>query len=246
MFMRNIKLTLQYDGRRYHGWQIQKNAVTVQETVEKAIYLLTGEKVSVNGCGRTDAGVHAKGYVCNFRTSSKIPGEKFCYAINTVLPNDIVCISSDIVPEEFDAKRSHSKRYSYLILNSEFPDVFQNGRVWHVKNSLDVELMQKAAGFFVGEHDFIGFASSGFSVKTTVRTIFSSQISENNGLLTFDICGNGFLYNMVRIITGTLVFSGMGKINPSDIPEIILSRDRTRAGITAPPDGLYLSEVFYR
>lgn len=244
--MRNIKLILQYNGSAYHGWQIQDNAVTVQETLQNAIFSLTGERVSVNGCGRTDAGVHALGYVCNFGTRSKIPGEKFSHALNVHLPDDIVCILSEEVSDSFDSKRSRAKTYSYVIHNSEFPDVFKNGMEWHFKQPLDIDAMKKAAEAFVGEYDFIGFASSGFTVKTTVRTIYSLTVEKYDNTVRIDVCGNGFLYNMVRIIAGTLVFCGIGKINPDDIKEIILSRDRTRAGITAPPDGLYLSEVFYQ
>lgn len=245
--MRNIKLILEYDGSAYHGWQRQKNALTIQQLIEEALSKITREAIKAVGCGRTDAGVHAKAYVCNFKTNARIPAERIAYALNSVLPDDVVCKGSFDVPEEFDAKCSCiSKRYTYKILASEFADAFLRDRVWHLKYPLDIESMKKAADGFVGEHDFAGFASAGFTVKTTVRTIYSLEVNQNGSIISIDVTGNGFLYNMVRIIAGTLVFCGMGKINPLDIPDIILSKDRNRAGITAPAGGLYLSEVTYK
>lgn len=244
--MRNIKLILEFDGGAYHGWQRQTNAVTVQEVLETALGRITGEKVRIVGCGRTDAGVHACAYVCNFATDSRIPPERFAHALNSVLPEDIVCRASDEAPADFDSKRSAvSKRYTYLIYNSEFPDVFMRNRAWHCKYPLDTDKMQLAAQYFVGEHDFIGFAASGFTVKTTVRTIYSAEVAKKNDIISIDVCGNGFLYNMVRIIAGTLAFCGCGRIDWREMPDIIASRDRARAGITAPACGLYLSEVTY-
>ena len=243
----NIKLRLQYDGTAYHGWQIQKNSVTVQETVIKAIEKITGEKVTVTGCGRTDTGVHAENYICNFHTNASIPAEKFPYALNTVLPNDIVALGAEKADDDFHASRSAlKKRYVYRILNREFPDAVLCRYAWHYKYPLDTNKMQEAANAFLGEHDFIGFASSGFSVKTTVREIYSLDVSRDGDLITVDITGNGFLYNMVRIITGTLVYAGNGRIDVLDMPDIIASKDRNRAGITAPPEGLCLKEVYYR
>lgn len=245
--MRNIKLILQFDGGAYHGWQRQKNALTVQEIMEKALGKITGEKISVSGCGRTDAGVHARGFVCNFHTECKIPAGRMAYALNVRLPEDIVCVASEEAAPDFDSRISAtSKRYTYLIQNSDFPDVFMHDRAWYYKFPLDVEKMQKAAEGFLGEHDFIGFAASGFTVKTTVRTIYSLDVAKDGDMIKIDVCGNGFLYNMVRIIAGTLVFCGIGRIDWRDIPDIIASCDRKRAGITAPACGLYLSEVFYK
>lgn len=243
--MRNIKIVIQYDGSRYHGWQKQPNAATIQETVENAIGSITGETITLYGCGRTDAGVHARYYVCNFFTDSRFDASRFKYAINSRLPDDIVCTLSEEAEDSFDSRWSTSKTYSYLIRNSEFPDVFLNKRAWHYCHPLDLNAMQKAAECFVGEHDFIGFASSGFTVKTTVRTIYSLNVTKEGDIIRIDVTGNGFLYNMVRIIAGTLVFCGSGKIDWRDMPDIIASLDRKRAGITAPADGLYLSEVFY-
>lgn len=242
----NIKLRLQYDGTNYHGWQIQKNDITVQETVKKALEKITGESINLVGCGRTDTGVHADNYVCNFHTNSTIPPEKISYALNAKLPCDIVCFESEAAQEDFHAKNSAvRKRYVYKILNREFPDAVMCRYAWHYKYPLNVEDMKLAAKAFIGRHDFIGFASSGFTVKTTVREIYSLDVKKDGDIITIDVAGNGFLYNMVRIIAGTLVFAGGGKINPSDMEEIIASKDRERAGITAPPQGLCLKEVYY-
>lgn len=240
----NIKLILQYDGTNYHGWQIQKNAETVQQTLENAVFAVTGEKSSITGCGRTDAGVHAENYVCNFHTSAKIPPGRYAYALNSVLPHDIVCKSSCEVSDDFCANRSAvKKRYVYRIFNSDFPNVFMRNYTWHFKYRLDIEKMRNEAHSFLGTHDFKGFAASGFTVKTTVRTIYAIDVFKDDDLITIDVTGNGFLYNMVRIISGTLAQAGTGKI--SNIQEIIKSCDRSRAGITAPACGLCLKEVYY-
>lgn len=242
----NIRLNIKYDGTAYHGWQIQKNAVTVQETVKNALQKITGEDITLIGCGRTDSGVHAENYICNFHTASTVPADKFPYALNAILPKDIVCMGAKAVSEDFHAKNSAvKKRYVYRILAREFPDAFLCRYAWHFKYPVDIDKMRTAARAFLGEHDFIGFASSGFTVKTTVREIYSLDISRKDDIITIDITGNGFLYNMVRIIAGTLVFAGCGKIDPESMADIISSRDRTRAGITAPPQGLFLREVYY-
>ena len=242
--MRNIKLIISYDGSAYHGWQRQENAMTIQELVENAILKITKEKADVIGCGRTDAGVHAKRFVCNFKTNTKIPPEKIPYALNTALPDDVVCIEAEDVSEDFHAKYSAVKKtYTYYVCNDNFPDIFSHS--WHYHFPLDIEKMRKAAKAFIGTHDFIGFAASGFTVKTTVRTIYDLTVTKENNLTRIDVTGNGFLYNMVRIIAGTLCFVGSGKIAPEEMEDIIASCDRKRAGMTAPPDGLFLSEVFY-
>ena len=244
--MRNIKLVIQYDGTNYHGWQIQENDVTIQETVENAIKKLTGVRPKLSGCGRTDTGVHAENYVCSFKTESTISCDRLPYAINRFLPDDIVCTAAEDVSSDFDAQKSAvGKTYTYRILNSQYPDVFFKNRAWHYRYNLDIEKMQKAAEAFLGTHDFIGFAAAGFTVKTTVRTIHSIEIEKEGNIVSIKITGNGFLYNMVRIIAGTLVFAGNGKINWEDMSDIIASCDRKRAGITAPACGLYLTEVFY-
>lgn len=244
--MRNIKLTIQYDGTNYHGWQSQKNAITVQETLEKAILALTKVKPQIVGCSRTDTGVHAQRFVCNFKTETKIPCDKLPLALNTHLPNDIICLLAEDADGNFNSRYSAKKKcYTYYIQNSRFPDVFKTNYAWHFPYKTDLLKMQKAAEAFLGEHDFIGFAASGFTVKTTVRTIYSLDVTKDGDLIKITVTGNGFLYNMVRIIAGTLAFAGCGKINPDEMADIIASGDRKRAGITAPPQGLFLTEVYY-
>lgn len=243
----NIKLVLEYDGSAYHGWQIQKNGITVQQTVRDAICRLTGEdNIMLIGCGRTDAGVHAISYTANFKTDSTIPPEKFKDALCTMLPDDIRCKKSEEVADDFHAAYSATgKTYVYRILNRPDADVFERNYSWHYKFPLDVKKMQEGAKAFLGEHDFIGFAAAGFTVKTTVRTIYALDVLEKNGIIEIAVTGNGFLYNMVRIIAGTLVFMGGGKIDYKTAAEIVNSCDRKRAGITAPPQGLFLKEVYY-
>ncbi|MCH5184751.1 MAG: tRNA pseudouridine(38-40) synthase TruA [Oscillospiraceae bacterium] len=244
--MKNIKLCVQFDGTDYHGWQIQKNARTVQETLENAVSSLTGTGVRITGCGRTDSGVHAVNFVCNFFSDTSVPPEKLPFALNHRLPGDIICKKAEYADENFHSKNSaRAKTYVYKIFNDSFPDVFSQRYSWHIKDPLDTGAMSLAAKGFLGEHDFMGFASSGFSVKTTVRTVYSLNVDTDGKNITVSVTGNGFLYNMVRIIAGTLVFAGLGKINPADISDIINSKDRTRAGITAPPNGLFLKEVYY-
>ncbi|MDO5398534.1 MAG: tRNA pseudouridine(38-40) synthase TruA [bacterium] len=242
----NIKLKIQYDGTEYHGWQVQPGNITIQEVLAKAVCRISGEEIKLKGCGRTDAGVHAEGYVCNFRTNARIPAERWPYALNSKLPPDIVCKSAEEAADSFDSNRSaKAKRYIYRIYNSDIPDAFLNRYSWQYKHRLDDEKMRRAAEAFIGKHDFIGFASSGFTVKTTVRTIYSLDVTRDGDLITIDVCGNGFLYNMVRIIAGTLVFAGSGKIKPEDMEAVIASKCRERAGVTAPAHGLCLKEVYY-
>ncbi len=242
----NIRLTLQFDGTNYHGWQLQPGRPTIQGMLKDALHKITREDINPTGCGRTDAGVHAYEYTASFRTNASIPIDRIPFALNANLPEDIICTGAAEAPDDFSANSSASgKCYRYTIDNGIFPDVFASRFAWHYKYPLDIESMQAAAEAFVGTHDFIGFASSGFSVKTTVRTIYSIEISKNNNIITIDVAGNGFLYNMVRIITGTLVYAGGGRISPGSITEIILSRRRENAGITAPAKGLCLRQVFY-
>lgn len=245
--MRNIKLTIQYDGTAYHGWQTQKNAVTVQETLENAVKELTGARPQIVGCSRTDAGVHARRFVCNFKSETAIPCDKLPFAVNSRLPSDIVCLAAEDAAEDFNSRYSAVKKcYTYYIQNSAHPDVFKAKYAWHFPYKTDIEKMRRAARAFCGEHDFIGFAASGFTVKTTVRTIYSLDVDKEGDLIKITVVGNGFLYNMVRIIAGTLAFCGCGKIDAEDMEDIIASCDRKRAGITAPPQGLFLTEVYYR
>lgn len=247
--MRNIKLTIEFDGTAYHGWQSQVNAVTVQDTVTAAVNALTGEDCSLSGSSRTDAGVHALGFVCNFHTKSAIPADKFAFALNTLLPEDIVIKGSEEVPDDFHARFSaKGKTYKYLIYNSVFPTALLRDRAYHIYYPLDITAMQEAAAQFVGTHDFYAFSAAGGSVKTTVRTITAAtvtRLNQDDNLIAFYITGDGFLYNMVRIIAGTLIEVGIGKLKPDDIPKLISGLDRRKAGRTAPAHGLYLVEVFY-
>jgi len=244
--MRNIKLTIEYDGTAYHGWQSQDNAVTVQDKLEETISRLTGEKVKVIGASRTDQGVHALGQTANFHTESRIPAEKFAYALNALLPDDIAIKKSEEVPIGFHSRYSATgKKYLYKIYNSRYPSALLRNRAYHVYCPLDLALMQKAAGFFTGTHDFSAFMATGSNAKTTVRSIDVLSLEKSGDIITIEIKGNGFLYNMVRIIAGTLVEVGFGKIRPDDIPGIIEEGDRRKAGRTAPPHGLYLAEVYY-
>lgn len=246
--MRNIKLTIEYDGTGYHGWQSQVNAAAVQDVLCLAIKKLTGEEIILTGSSRTDAGVHALGQAANFFTASRIPAEKFAFALNSVLPEDIVIRKSEEVGKDFHSRFSAvGKRYRYLIFNSPFRSALLRQRAWHVFYPLDVDAMEQGAKHFLGMNDFKAFMASGSSVKTTVRTISDISISSfPDPTLALEIAGDGFLYNMVRIIAGTLVEVGYGKIRPQDIPDIIISGDRKKAGKTAPAHGLYLMEVYYR
>ena len=245
--MRNIKLTLQYDGTAYHGWQMQQNAPTVQETLGNAIAQITGVMPQLTGSSRTDAGVHAKKFVCNFKTETTIPAERIPTALNTYLPDDIVCLLAEDAGPDFNARFSAKKKcYTYYILNSKQPDAFLRNYSWHFPYEIDISKMKKAAEAFLGKHDFAGFAASGFTVKTTVREIYSLDIEKEGDLIKITVTGDGFLYNMVRIMAGTLAFAGCGKIEPESVADIIESKDRKRAGVTAPPCGLFLTEVYYR
>lgn len=242
----NIKLIVEYDGTSYHGWQSQTNARAVQDELNKVLRKLTGEEVTVIGASRTDQGVHALGQVCNFRTGSKIPPDKFSYAINSLLPEDIVVKESEEVDEEFHSRFSaKGKKYRYLIYNSRQPSALLRHRACHIPAPLDFETMKRASGYFLGTHDFAAFRATGGSARTSVRTISQSGLTSEGNIITFEVAGNGFLYNMVRIMAGTLVYIGMGKLHAEDLPDIIESRDRDRAGKTAPAHGLYLVEVYY-
>jgi len=245
--MRNIKLTIEYDGTNYHGWQIQKNANTVQETIEKAISKLLDSHVGIVGCSRTDVGVHAYGQIAHFLTNSSIPGDKFSYAINNLLPDDIVIKKSEEVSVDFHSRySSKGKKYRYLIYNNAHSSAIMRNRAYHVRPQLDFEAMQKASQYFSGRHDFSAFQATGGQVRSAIREIYSMDVfKKEDNLIGIEVSGNGFLYNMVRIIAGTLIYVGMGKIAASEIPQIIDSLDRTRAGKTAPAKGLYLMEIYY-
>jgi tRNA pseudouridine38-40 synthase len=244
--MRNIKLTIEYDGTNYVGWQRQKNGKSIEETIEKAIMEITGDEVRIIGSSRTDAGVHAKGQTANFFTASKIPGLKFSSAINSKLPNDIVILDSLEVNEDFHSRYSSiGKKYSYRILNRKQSPAYLRSFVEHCPYELNYTLMVSASKAFLGSHDFTAFKSTGSSAKTSVRTIKYIELTRNEDLITLNIEGDGFLYNMVRIIAGTLIDVGRGKIPYDSIPDIIDSRDRNRSGKTAGASGLCLEKVYY-
>ena len=239
-------LKLCYDGTDYHGFQRQENGITIQQTIEAAIKKVTGENVTITGCSRTDAGVHAMEYVCNFKTKSTVPEDKFCFAINSYMPVDISCTSSKEVPEDFHSRYSaKSKTYVYSIYNAPHKNPILCRFAWHYPIKIDVDKMRVAAEQIVGTHDFKSFMASGGQQKTTVKTVNYLDITERDNQIFISINADGFLYNMVRIIAGTLVYSGTGKISPQSISDIIKSGDRTLAGITAPPQGLCLKEIFY-
>ncbi len=245
--MRNIKITIEYDGKNFAGWQSQPGKVSIQSEIEKAIKEITNEECEVIASGRTDAGVHALGQVANFHTNTNIEIDKIPYAINSKLPKSIVITKAEEVEERFHSRYNCKlKTYRYIVNNSEFPSALERYREYHMPIKLDVEAMKKAIKFFEGEHDFKGFKSSGGNAKkTTVRRITKAVVEEHEKRLYIELTGNGFLYNMVRIIAGTIVDVGLGKISAESIPEVIESKDRTRAGKTLPPHGLYLLSVNY-
>lgn len=245
--MRKIKLTIEYDGTNYHGWQIQKNAVTVQEIIEKAMSRLLGCKTGITGCSRTDVGVHAYGQVAHFTTDSKIPADKFSYAINNLLPEDIVIKKSEEAAQDFHARYSaKGKKYRYLIYSGPHSSAIMRNRACHVRPVLNITDMKLAADYFVGQQDFAAFQATGGQVRSTVREIYDLRVMQReDNIICIEVSGNGFLYNMVRIIAGTLIYVGSGKIKVPEIPGIIKGLDRTQAGKTAPAQGLYLMEIYY-
>lgn len=244
--MRNIKLTIEFDGTSYAGWQKQKNAVTVQQRLEDAIAKLTGEETKLTGSSRTDAGVHARGFVANFYTESSIPASNFRDALNSKLPRDIVILKSEEVGINFHSRYSCTgKQYSYTILNRMYPAAIDRNYVYHYKNPLNSEAMSSACKLFLGQHDFSAFRSTGSSTKSSIRTVKSAFIERYNEKIIFFVEADGFLYNMVRIMVGTLIDVGIGKIEVQNIKYIIDSRDRSKAGKTVPAGGLCLENVYY-
>lgn len=244
--MRNIKLVIEYDGKGFNGWQKQPNKLNIQGEIEEAISEITGENIEITASGRTDAGVHALGQVANFKTESNIPIEKFAIAINSRLKKSIVVKSAEEVPLDFHSRYNcKGKKYRYVIDNSKYGSAIYRGLLCHIPVELDLEKMQQAIKYFEGEHDFKGFKATGGNNKSTVRRIDKAIIVKENDNIIIELVGNGFLYNMVRIIAGTLVDVGLGKIKPEDIPNIIDSKKRENAGKTLQPQGLYLVEVYY-
>ena len=244
--MRNIKLVIEYDGKGFNGWQKQPNKLNIQGEIEQAIESITKEKIDLIASGRTDAGVHALGQVANFKTQSNIPIEKFAIAINSRLKKSIVIKSAEEVDDKFHSRYMvKEKTYRYTINNSRYGTAIFRNMEYNFPIKLNVDKMKQAVKFFIGEHDFSAFKSSGTSSKSSVRKIFNAEVYEENERVIIELTGNGFLYNMVRIISGTLVDVGIGKIEPKEIINIIENKDRSKAGKTLPAQGLCLIKVKY-
>ena len=244
--MRRVKLIVAYDGTNYCGWQIQPNGITVEEVLNKKLSKLTGEDIKIIGASRTDSGVHAMGNVAVFDTDTTIPPERIAYALNQRLPDDIVAVSSEEVPHNWHPRYCNcSKTYEYHILNSQIPDPNRRLNRYFVSYKLDLDKMREAASYIVGEHDFVSFCNVRTNVEDTVRTVYSLDVESNGDEITIRITGNGFLYNMVRIIVGTLLRVGRGFYTPEQVKEILEAKNRKAAGVTAPPHGLMLVKIDY-
>ncbi len=245
--MKRIKLIVAYDGTKYCGWQIQPNNVTVEGVINEKLSELLGEEITVIGASRTDSGVHALGNVAIFDTDTKIPGEKIALALNQRLPEDIRIQLSEEVSEDFHPRYADSeKTYEYKILNRRIPDPTKRYYTHFLYIPLNVEKMKEVANHIVGEHDFASFCSAGSQVQTTVRTVYELNVEKADDVITIRIRGNGFLYNMVRIIAGTLIQVGSGVYPPEYVKEIIKTHDRNAAGPTAPAKGLTLVKIEYK
>jgi tRNA pseudouridine38-40 synthase len=245
--MRNIKLLIEYDGTNYQGWQVQPKGPTIQGILEEKLGLLTGERVHLIGSGRTDSGVHALAQVANFRTQSKMDAGSIQKALNSLLPIDIMIRKVEEINEGFNSrKNSRSKVYEYRILNRELRSTFHRGYVWHIPQKLNLIEMEKATQGLIGEHDFSSFRSVGSPTRTTIRRVIRAEWKKgSDDLILFEIEANGFLKQMVRAIVGTLVEVGKGKIDDEEFRKILESKDRKKAGPTAPAHGLFLKEVKY-
>ena len=244
--MRNLKVMTAYRGTKYHGFQRQANAVTVQEVLEKAVSKVLNEPVTITGCSRTDTGVHASNFCFNVKTESTIRTLGFCRGVNGELPDDISILSCEDAPLDFHARYDcKGKEYAYKMHVSESKDPFSTDLALHYRRPFDIEKARRAAAYLVGTHDFASFCADCTKVSTTVRTIYSLEIENSGDSVIMLVKGNGFLYNMIRIIAGTLLDINEGKIAPDDMPEILAARDRLRAGRTAMAHGLYLNRVFY-
>lgn len=244
--MRNIKLIIEYDGKKFGGWQRQTTKLNIQGEIEQAIKAITGEDVELTASGRTDAGVHSLGQTANFKTNSNIEIDKIPYAINSKLKKSIVIKSAEEVSETFHSRYNcKGKKYRYIINNSIHGTAIYREQEYHIPQKLNIEKMKEAIKYFEGEHDFKAFRASGTSSKSSVRTIYNAEVKQEGERIIIELTGNGFMYNMVRIIAGTVVEVGLGKIIPCKIPEIINSKDRKLAGRTLPAHGLYLVEVYY-
>lgn len=245
--MKRIKLTIAYDGTNYCGWQIQPNGITVEEVINKTLQKLTGEPILVIGASRTDSGVHAMGNVAVFDTETTIPPERIALAMNQRLPEDIVIVKSEEVAADFHPRYCDcSKTYEYHIINTRIPVPTKRYTNYFVSYNLNLDHMREAASYLVGEHDFVSFCNVRTDVENTVRTITALDVIENGNEITIRITGNGFLYNMVRIIVGTLIRVGRGFYTPEKVKEILEAKDRKAAGVTAPAHGLMLMNIEYK
>lgn len=243
---KRIKLIVAYDGTRYHGWQVQPNGETIEGVLNRTLSELLGEAIVVTGASRTDSGVHSYGNVAVFDTDTRIPAEKISYALNQRLPEDIVVQDSCEVAPDFHPRHCNSRKtYEYRILNREFPLPMRRYDTYFCYRKLNLEKMQEAASYFVGEHDFKSFCAAAAVVETTVRTIYSLTVERADDIITIRVTGSGFLYNMVRIIAGTLLQVGIAERAPKDIPAILNACDRSAAGPTAPACGLTMIGIEY-
>lgn len=244
--MRNLLFEISYNGSRYHGWQVQQNAITVQQVVQDSIERLFQKRLDISGCSRTDTGVHANQYFFHMKTESKIPCNNIQRAMNTSLPDDIVVLGCSQAPLDFHARYSCTgKEYVYQIWNAEYGNPFLQDMVYHYRYPLRIERIQQAMQYLLGTHDFSAFCALHTDVEDKTRTIFDARVEQEGNLIKLVFRGDGFLYNMVRIMVGTLLFVSEGKIQPEQIPEIIQKKDRSLAGKTAPARGLYLNRIFY-
>lgn len=244
--MRNLLFEISYNGSRYHGWQVQQNAITVQQVVQDSIERLFQERLDISGCSRTDTGVHANQYFFHMKTESKIPCNNIQRAMNTSLPDDIVVLGCSEAPLDFHARYSCTgKEYVYQIWNAEYGNPFLQDMVYHYRYPLRIDRIQQAMQYLLGTYDFSSFCALHTDVEDKTRTIFDARVEQEGNLIKLFFRGDGFLYNMVRIMVGTLLFVSEGKIQPEQIPEIIQKKDRSLAGKTAPARGLYLNRIFY-
>ena len=241
-----VKMIVAYDGTNYCGWQIQPNGITIEQVLNEHLSRLLKENIKVTGASRTDAGVHSLGNVCMFDTNTRMPAEKISYALNQKLPEDIVVVDSCEVSDDFHPRFSKSRKtYEYRILNARFRNPTRRLDTYFYHYPLDTEKMSEAAKYLIGEHDFASFCSANSQAQTTVRTIYDCTVSKAGDIITIRVTGNGFLYNMVRILSGTLLSVGLGQIPAAQIPAIIEGKSRPLAGPTLPPCGLFLTDVTY-
>lgn len=246
MEKKRIRIIVAYDGTNYHGWQLQENGITIEEELNRCLSELLGERIRVIGASRTDSGVHAMGNVAVFDTQNRMPAEKVAYALNQRLPEDIRVRESGEVPCDFHPRRCKSRKtYEYHIFNSAFPNPVRRLYSHFTYVPLDIEKMRQAAGYFPGEQDFASFCSTGSQAETTVRTIYELEVEKEGEEIVIRVTGSGFLYNMVRIIAGTLMEAGCGRLEPEAVKRVIEAKDRAAAGPTAPACGLILTGLIY-